>query len=88
MDFELERFNRAYRVLCEDGRFASALVDQRMMEWLMDVAAGVGFQVAGGRLLVFAERVQPWELESILSVGEDFLAQVPGALRSMYPDGA
>ncbi len=88
VDFELEGFNREYRVLCDDGRFASALIDQRMMVWLMEVAAGVGFQIADGRLLVFTDRVEPWQLESILATGAGFLSQVPGALRSVYPDGA
>jgi hypothetical protein len=86
IDTELERFNREYRVVCEDARFASALVDQRMMAWLMEAAAGVGFQSADGRVLVFADRVEPWQLESILAIGAGFLSQVPGALRSLYPD--
>ena len=86
VDLELERFNRDYRVLCEDGRFASALLSQRMMVWLMEVAAGVGFQVADGRLLVFADRVEPWRLESVLATASGFLSQVPAALRSLYPD--
>lgn len=85
IDLELERFDREYRVLCEDRRFASALLDQRMMVWLMEMAAGVGFQIADGRLLVFADRVQPWQLESVFASGAGFLSQVPGALRSMYP---
>lgn len=88
VDFELERFNREYRVLCDDGRFASALVDQRMMIWLMEVAAGVGFEIADGRLLVFVDRVDPWQLESILATGAAFLSQAPAALRSLYPDGS
>ena len=86
VDTELERFNRAYRVVCEDARFASALIDQRVMVWLMEAAAGVGFQIVDGRLLVFADRVEPWQLGSILAIGGGFLSQVPGALRSLYPD--
>ncbi len=86
VDTELERFNRAYRVACEDARFASALIDPRMMAWLTGAAAGVGFQSADGRLLVFADRVEPWQLASILAIGAGFLQQIPGALRSLYPD--
>jgi len=87
VDLELERFNREYRVRCEDARFASALIDQRLMVWLLEVAAGVGFQAADGRLLVFADRVEPWQLESVLATARGFLTHVPGTLRSLYPDG-
>jgi hypothetical protein len=86
VDTELERFNRAYRVVCEDAGFASALIDQRMIVWLTEAAPGAGFQVADGRLLVFADRVEPWQLGSILAIGAGFLSQAPGALRSLYPD--
>ena len=51
-----------------------------------EATAGVGFQSADGRLLVFADRVEPWQLASILAIGAGFLQQIPGALRSLYPD--
>jgi hypothetical protein len=52
-DMESERFNRAFDVRASDRRFASAMLDARMMQWLLAQAPGVGFEVLGGRLMVF-----------------------------------
>jgi hypothetical protein len=36
IDFESEEVNRTYRVSSEDPKFARALVDARMMAWILD----------------------------------------------------
>ncbi len=83
--FESEAFNRAFHVRSADPRFASALVDARMIAWLVDDAPGYGFQIAAHRLLAFTERVEPWQTESVLGMTGGFLTQVPGAVASLYP---
>jgi hypothetical protein len=88
IEFEHEAFNRAYLVRCEDHRFASALIDQRMMAWLMDVVAGFGFELVGGRMLAYTERVDPWQIESVMAAASGFLDQVPGTVRSWDPEGS
>ena len=84
--FESEVFNRAYHVRCADERFASAFVDAQMIAWLLDEASGYGFQIAEHRLLAFTERVQPWQIESVLGMTGGFLVQVPRAIASLYPE--
>ena len=43
-DLESERFNRAFDVRASDRRFASALLDARMMEWLLAPGARGGLR--------------------------------------------
>src|SRR3954452_18616937 len=38
--FESEQFQRAFKVSCEDDRFATAFVDARMMSWLLAQGRG------------------------------------------------
>lgn len=83
--FEWEAFNRVFDVRCEDRRFASALIDARMMEWLLGLGAGWGFEVVGPWLLGYRRRVQPWELRGVLETLATFLDKVPQAARSLYP---
>ena len=56
IDTELEGFNRAFQIRAGDPRFASAFVDARMMAWLLEQGPGVGFEVAGTRVMVFRRR--------------------------------
>jgi hypothetical protein len=81
---ESEAFNRAFHVTAADAAFASAVIDARMIEWLMSLDPPYGFQIAGGQLLAFTERVDPWRTEEVLGVAGGFLAQVPRTARSLY----
>lgn len=53
IDFELETFNRRFEVRSEDRRLASAVIDQRMMGWLLDSDPALGFQLQDGWLLAW-----------------------------------
>lgn len=53
IDFESEEFNRTYRVSSEDPKFARALVDARMMAWLLDEAKHSGFELRGSTVLIY-----------------------------------
>lgn len=53
---ESDEFNRRFEVRSSDRRFALALVDQRLMRWLLEQLPGVGFEILGGRLMVFRPR--------------------------------
>jgi hypothetical protein len=81
---ESEAFNRAYAIRADDRRFASALLDARMIEWIMSLPAHTGFEILDGRLLCFVARRELGDLQHALSTGERFLERVPGAARSMY----
>ena len=51
VNLESDAFNRAFSVRSQDQRFANALLDARMMAWLLDLAGSWGFEIAGGILL-------------------------------------
>lgn len=53
---ESEAFNRRFEVRSADARFASAFLDARMIEWLLQAEPGVGFEIRGARLMTFRPR--------------------------------
>lgn len=84
--FESEAFGRAFDVRSEDRRFASALIDARMIEWLLELAPRAGFEIRGPWILAYRAQVQPSELEEVLSVLDGFIDRIPRAARSLYPE--
>lgn len=84
--FESEAFGRAFDVRSEDRRFASALIDARMIEWLLELTPRVGFEIRGSWILAYRAQVWPWELEEVLSVLDGYIDHVPRAVRSLYPE--
>lgn len=87
-EFESERFNRTFKVRCADARFANAFVDARMMEWLLELPDGWGFEVSAPWILGYREQAKPREIESVLATLESFLERIPPVVRSLYPSGA
>jgi hypothetical protein len=87
IDLESERFNRAFEVRADDRAFASALLDARMMEWLLLEPPGVGFEVASGRLMVFGprERASLDDVADALRRYDAFHEHVPSVLASLFP---
>lgn len=86
IETESEAFNRAFEVRCADRRFALALLEPRMMEWLLDLGPRSGFEIWGGRLLCFAPQVKPWEIESVLRTALAFRERIPRVVSSLYPN--
>ncbi len=86
IEFESEMFNRAFDVRSDDAAFASALIDARMMEWLLEHAPRPGFEISGGWILGYRDQVQPWQLDSVLAMLESFVDRIPRAVRSLYPE--
>jgi hypothetical protein len=86
-DLESERFNRAFDVRASDRRFASALLDARMMEWLLARAPGVGFEVLGGRLMVFEPRMRASvdDVDRALGRYDGFLEHLPRVVHPSSP---
>jgi hypothetical protein len=83
---ESEAFNRAYTVRSADPRFANALLDATMMQWLLDGSDLSAYEVAGGMLLCYrSPRLQPWELEPLLETTLKFLEQIPDVVSSLFP---
>ena len=75
IQFESEEFNRRFRVKSSDPKFATDLVDARMMQWLDD-GKGWSFEVCGPWLLCSGSRLRAPTLSSLLDV-------LKGRLRSL-----
>lgn len=85
--FESEEFNRRFDVRGGDERFAHALVDARMMDWLLRHGNGYAFEVVGNRLLCWIRRVSPASFVHLLGTTKGFRDQIPDVVRSLYPSG-
>jgi hypothetical protein len=83
--FESEAFNNAFKVSCADPKFASDLIDARMMQWLLANAVGYDFEVIGNRVLVAGPKIDPIALTQLLGVGRGFVQHVPKVVYSLYP---
>jgi hypothetical protein len=85
LEFELEEFNRAFDVQCEDRKFANDFLDQRMMRWLLAAPGKPIFEVAHDRLLCAVKKVGVEELPVLLHTIRRFREQVPKVVFSLYP---
>ena len=66
-------------------KFASDVLDARMMEWLLANGSGYTFEVVGNRLLVAGPRIDPAALVGLLGVAHGFSRHVPTVVSSLYP---
>jgi hypothetical protein len=87
IEMESEEFNKRYLVASEDKRFAYALLDARMMQWLMDEGGVCEYEVVGPLAMCFCKRVKPPEYENLLEVLRRFHSHVPTVVASLYPRG-
>jgi hypothetical protein len=81
---ESEEFNRRFDVRAADRRFANALLDQRMMAWLLERAPDCGFEIVAGRLMVFRARVTTSldDVARALELADGFAQHVPSVVRA------
>jgi hypothetical protein len=85
---ELERFNRAFDVRSTDPRFASAVLDPSMIEWLLDLPEGTGFEIRGATALAVVPRPRFDDVRGALETLQAFLERIPPVVASLYPDRA
>jgi hypothetical protein len=84
VEFELERFNRAFEVRSMDPRFASALIDAPMIDWLLALPSGSGFEIHGSTLLAISPRPKFDDLTFVLETMRAFLERIPPVVASLY----
>jgi hypothetical protein len=84
IEFESERFNRRFRVRAGDREFAFRLVDARMMQWLLAMGEGFGFEVCGPKILVHSRRRKPDDLVPLFGVAKGFNDHVPRLVWTEY----
>ncbi|HEX8098956.1 MAG TPA: hypothetical protein VF660_02000, partial [Actinomycetota bacterium] len=86
--FESADFDREFTVLCADRRFATALIDQRLMAWLLDgVPRSVVFEVSG-RYVLGSKRdgtEEGTEIIQVFPAVAGFISRVPPVVSSLYP---
>lgn len=88
LHFESIRFNESVKVLCADSYFATALVDQRMMAWMLDQApARTTFEVNGRHVLARLDSDDDLggDMGQVLVGLSRFVQHVPQVVRSLYP---
>lgn len=88
IEFELDEFNRRFEVRSDDRRLASAVIDQRMIGWLLESDPALGFQLQEGWVLAWMPQLPPDELERTLTTVEGFHERIPRAVWSLYGDGS
>ncbi len=86
--FESEEFNQTFRVTCEDRRFASALIDPQMMQFLLETKGMVSFATLGRFVLVAGPQVAPDEMPILLGLADEFVHRIPSAAWALYPKAA
>src|SRR6185312_2285364 len=72
-------------------RFASALINPLMMDFLLSTKGEITFETKGRFLLLSTHRIDPVEMPALLNLADEFVRRVPPAVRELYetfPDGA
>ncbi len=83
--FELEEFNRRFRVEAEDARSASALLDQRVMEGLLRLPHAVVADVNEETLLLWAPELPAVEMLQLLRAATSIQRELPRVMTSLFP---
>jgi hypothetical protein len=84
IEFELEEFNREFQVKSPDRKFATDVIDQRMMRWLLQHGGRFSFELNGPYLMCFSKRRRPQELVPLLGTLKAFGEQIPRVAFTLY----
>lgn len=82
---ESEAFNRAFEVRCADARFANAILDGTMIEWLLSLELDWGFEARDGSLLSYTPLQGLVEPAPALVTARGFLEHLPTVAYSLFP---
>ncbi len=88
IEFESERFNKAFNVKSPDKKFANDFIDARMQQWLLQNGEGLSFEIVADRLLCVAARLDPARMPSLIAIAKSFHDAVPPVVASLYPKGS
>jgi hypothetical protein len=88
VELEYDDFNRAYRVHCNDQKFAFSLLDGQMMEWLLQERDFKAIEIVGPWVLVIASRLPTAQWLPLVSFSEKFNAHIPRVVFSTWPVNA
>jgi hypothetical protein len=82
---DLEEFDRRFLVETEDARFATALLDQRVMEAVLRLPDDVIADVGEGTLLLWAPELPPEQVLRLLYAAIAIRRRIPRVLASLFP---
>jgi len=84
IELESEAFNRAFTVKCDDLRFASAVMDGRMMAWLLEQGSRWGFEMVTGWAFSSNWTQAQEDPEPLLGTAAAFVERIPRAVWDLY----
>ncbi|HEY7874594.1 MAG TPA: hypothetical protein VIG64_05675 [Actinomycetota bacterium] len=87
LQFESEKFNRAFDVRAEQPASAFKLIDARMMHWMLSTDDIFGFQFYGSAILVWSKRLRPSELFPLIGTAKELLDHIPRLVWADYGTG-
>ena len=82
---ELEEFNRRFRVDTEDARTASALLDQRVVQGLLQLPPSVVVEVNEDVLLLRGPELPAPEMLQLLQAANSIHRDLPRVMTSLFP---
>ena len=85
VEFEYDDFNRRFRVKCNEQKFAFALFDGQMMQWLLEADTFQSVEVVGPWVLLARARLEPARWLDLGSWLDQFQAHVPPVVYTTYP---
>jgi len=86
--FESEEFNRKFQIKSKDRKFATDVVDARMIQWLLSTQNGWSYELSGPYLLCHHKRLRPMELTPLLGTMKEFRDHIPRVVYGLYGSGA
>ena len=87
IEFESEEFNKAMKVNSADPKFATYLVDARMMQWLLD-NKGWHFELCDRWLLAYRSRTKPKLIWGVIEAAREFHQHIPNVIEETYREGS
>lgn len=88
VEFELDSFNKQYQVKSNDPKWAFAIIDQGMMEWLMQQQLQHGIEINSGGIMVSTWfTMAPKQVEEQLDACVKFLEHIPDDLKHATESG-
>ena len=82
---EYDDFNRHFLVNCKEQKFAFALLDGQMMQWLLDADNFDEIEMLGTWVLFATTRLEPAAWPNIGSWLDGFHAHIPPVVYTTYP---
>ena len=89
IELESEEFNRRFRITCDDRRFASALIDPRLMDWLLtEGTSDLRIELLGEWALCTVDRLKAAAMPGFLAFAHRFREHIPPVVFELYPGPA